>query len=80
MALNIHVVIHQGKEDIEKAILLIKRSHKSIPFILQPASPIRPDDKRIDHDKLFGFLEIGSRNDIDNMRVIPQVHKILKVK
>ena len=68
------------KEDIEKAILLIKKFHKKIPFILQPASPVRPDDKHIGHDRLLGFLEIGSRNDVNNMRVIPQIHKILKVK
>ena len=68
------------KEDIEKAIQLIKRSCKDIPFILQPASPVKPDDRHVDHEKLMGFLEIGSRSDVNNMRVIPQIHKILKVK
>ena len=37
-------------------------------------------DKRIDNGRLLGFLEAGSRNDVNNMRVIPQIHKILKVK
>jgi organic radical activating enzyme len=68
------------KEDIEKAIQLIKRSCKDIPFILQPASPVKPGDRHVDHEKLMGFLEIGSRSDVNNMRVIPQIHKILKVK
>ena len=68
------------KEDIEKSIILIKKARKNIPFILQPASPVKAGDKRIEHDKLFGFLEIGSRNDIHNMRVMPQIHKMLKVR
>ncbi|MFA6320485.1 MAG: 7-carboxy-7-deazaguanine synthase QueE [Candidatus Omnitrophota bacterium] len=67
-------------EDIEKAIQLIKKSHKNIPFILQPVSPVSPADKSIDRDRLLKFLEVGSRNDFINMRVIPQIHKILKVK
>lgn len=68
------------REDIEKAVQLIKRSHKNIPFILQPASPVRPGDRLVGYDKLLGFLDVGSRNDVNNMRVIPQIHKWLKVK
>ena len=67
-------------EDIEKAIQLIKKSDKNIPFILQPASPVRPGDRHVGADKLLGFLEVGSRNAVSSMRVIPQIHKILKVK
>ena len=67
-------------EDIEKAIQLIKKSDKKIPFILQPASPVKPGDRRVEAEKLLGFLDVGSRNNINNMRVIPQIHKILKVK
>lgn len=67
-------------EDVEKAIQLIKKAHKNIPFILQPASPVKPSDTSIGREKLFKFLEVGSKNDIVNMRVIPQIHKMLKVK
>ena len=67
-------------EDIEKASQLIRKTRKNVPFILQPASPIKPDDMGIDREKLIKFLEVGSRNDVSNMRVIPQIHKILKVK
>ncbi len=74
------VTYDTDKEDIEKAIQLIKRSHKKIPFILQPASPVKPDDRRIGYEKLLGFLDAGLRNDVNNMRVIPQIHKWLKVK
>ncbi|MDD5137136.1 MAG: 7-carboxy-7-deazaguanine synthase QueE [Candidatus Omnitrophica bacterium] len=75
------VVTHDTRrEDVEKAIQMIKRSHRNIPFILQPASPVKTSDRRISHDKLRRFLEIGLKNEVANMRVIPQIHKILKVK
>ncbi len=67
-------------EDIEKAVGLIKKTGKNVPFIIQPASPVEVSDKTIGREKLIEFLEIGSRNDVNNMRVIPQIHKILKVK
>ena len=68
------------KEDVEKAIHLIKQLHRGIPFILQPASPVKSDEKDIGREKLFDFLETGLRNNLTNIRVIPQIHKILKVK
>jgi len=74
------VTAETTKEDVEKAVQLVKKAHKNIPFIIQPVSPIKPDDKVIGREKLLGFLEAGSRNNINNMRVIPQIHKILEVK
>ncbi|MDO8525105.1 MAG: 7-carboxy-7-deazaguanine synthase QueE, partial [Candidatus Omnitrophota bacterium] len=68
------------KKDIEKAVQMIKRLRKNVPFILQPASPVKPDNKIIGNDRLLGFLDIGLKNDFNNIRVIPQIHKILKVK
>jgi len=66
--------------DIEKAVRLIKELKENIPLILQPATPIRSSDKEIDKNMLLKFLEIGSKNRIENIRVIPQMHKILNVK
>lgn len=68
------------KDDIEKAISLIKKMKKNIPFILQPATSVKPQDKEVNKNTLLGFLEIGLKNDLSNMRVIPQMHKILNVK
>ncbi|MFH0764711.1 MAG: 7-carboxy-7-deazaguanine synthase QueE [Candidatus Omnitrophota bacterium] len=68
------------KEDVEKAIGLIKRMKKNIPFVLQPAAPVRPHDKDVSKDTLVRFLEIGLKRDLANIRVIPQIHKILNVK
>lgn len=68
------------KEDIEKAISLIKRMNKNIPFVLQPATPVRPADKDVNKDSLMNFIEIGLKNNLQNIRVIPQIHKMLGVK
>lgn len=68
------------REDIEKAVNLVKRMKGSIPFVLQPATPIRPSDSDVNKDTLLGFLEVGLKNDIHNIRIIPQVHKVLGVK
>jgi len=68
------------KSDVEKAIDLIKRMRKNIPFVLQPATPVGPHDKDVPKDALVRFLEIGLKRDIANIRVIPQIHKILNMK
>lgn len=69
-----------AKEDIKKAIDLIKKVDRSIPFILQPATPVKAKDRQVDKGVLMRFVEIGSRNKLNNIRVIPQIHKILNVK
>lgn len=74
------VTSNTNSEDIEKAIQLIKKIDKKIPFILQPASPVRQGDKIMDHGRLSEFLEAGSKSGVSNMRVIPQIHKVLGVK
>lgn len=68
------------KQDIEKAVSLIKRTNESTPLILQPATPVRTGDQDIDKNKLLKFVEIGARRRLENIRVMPQVHKILGVK
>jgi len=68
------------KEDIEKAIDIVKKLDKDIPFIIQPASAVRKYDKPIASDRLFSFMELGLKKDLGNVRIIPQVHKLLRVK
>lgn len=67
-------------EDIEKAVQIIRRSHKDVPFILQPVSPVKPNENGIDNNRLLGFLEVGLKNNMSNIRVIPQMHKMLKIR
>ncbi len=67
-------------QDVERAMELIKKVNENIPLILQPATPLSPFDRAVDNNKLLGFLDMASKNRLDNIRVIPQIHKILKVK
>lgn len=68
------------KSDIEEAVSLIKAVNKNIPFIMQPATPIKNFDKDIGESRLFEFLDIALKNEVENSRVIPQVHKVLGVR
>lgn len=68
------------KEDIERSIDILKRLKKDIPFIIQPATPLVSGEKPVESGRLLEFLEIGARNAVDGIRVIPQVHKMLGVK
>jgi 7-carboxy-7-deazaguanine synthase len=63
-------------EDIKKAVKLVAEADKGIPFILQPAAlkgKIEPIDN---FEKFYKIASSG----LDNVRIIPQVHKILGVK
>lgn len=66
--------------DIERAVRLVRNLKENVPLILQPATPVRQADKEVDKKTLLKFLEIGSKNRLENIRVIPQVHKILNIK
>ena len=68
------------EEDVEKAVGLILKAGKSIPFILQPATLVSLGDKEIPKETLLKFLEIGLKHKLDHIRVIPQVHKMLNLK
>ncbi len=66
--------------DIKKAVSLISSLGKHVPFILQPATPVKDADGQIDKQKLLEFMEIGIKHDLECIRVIPQVHKMMKIK
>ena len=68
------------KDDIEEAIRLIKMVNKNIPFIMQPAEFAKNFDKRVSSSRLLEFLDIALKNEIENSRLIPQMHKIMGVK
>jgi len=68
------------KIDIEEAVKLIRSVNKNVPFIMQPATPIKNFDRKIGENRLLEFLDIALKNKVENSRVIPQMHKILGVK
>ena len=75
------VVTNETEEaDIVKAAEIIRRVDAKVPFILQPASPVRPFEKRVDNAGLLRFLEVASRSRLENTRVIPQIHKLLNMR
>lgn len=74
------ITVDTSKGDIIRAVRLVKEFRKNIPLVLQPATPLRASDKEVDRKKLLDFLEIGSKNRLDHIRVISQVHKLLNVK
>lgn len=68
------------KADIVKAAELVKKIKGNIPFVIQPASPLKKEDKVLGSEILMKFVEIGLKHNVDNIRVIPQMHKKLGVK
>lgn len=68
------------KEDIERSSEIVQQLKKDIPLILQPVTPTGSKEKPVEASRLLEFLDIGARNGILGMRVIPQVHKMLGVK
>jgi len=62
--------------DIEKAVSIVEKVSRAVFFILQPATA----NGRIQKIKrIQEFLRMANRR-LDNVRLIPQVHKILNVK
>lgn len=68
------------RSDITKAIRLLRKVNEKIPFILQPATPVRRLDSGVNNATLLKFLEEAARNKFENIRIMPQIHKILNVK
>lgn len=68
------------KSDIEEAITLIKKIDAKIPFIIQPATPVKDMDKVISQNRLQEFFDLTLKGGIKDSRIIPQVHKIMGIK
>lgn len=62
--------------DIKKAVSVIEKVNKAVFFILQPATN---DDRPQKIKHIQEFLSVSSSR-LDNVRLIPQVHKILGVR
>ena len=74
------VTVNTKEADIEKAVSLIRHVNKNIPFIMQPATPVKKSDKKVGENRLLEFLDIALKNNVENSRVIPQMHKVLGIK
>jgi len=75
------VVTGDTKEgDIERAAALMKAVDGKIPFIVQPVHAEGGAGEALTSARLLALLEVASRHALENIRVIPQVHKMLGVR
>ena len=68
------------KADMKRAVELVKKIKGNIPFVIQPASAINKDEKELADEALMKFMEIGLKHNVENIRVIPQIHKKMGIK
>ncbi len=71
------VFIKESKtKEIDDATSLIAEINPEIPLILQPVTPFGPIKHRPNPDQILAFHAVAKRK-LKNVRVIPQIHKIL---
>ena len=66
------------KQDIEKTINIISKVDKDILLVLQPVWPIKKA-KQVEKKELFDYLFMAEKK-LNNVRIMPQMHKTLGVK
>ncbi|MBU1112488.1 MAG: 7-carboxy-7-deazaguanine synthase QueE [Candidatus Omnitrophica bacterium] len=73
----VKVVIGKNTQisDLEKAIEIVGETDREVPFILQPENPFEDELE----DKLDNFKKICQKG-LADVRVIPQLHKIIGVR
>jgi organic radical activating enzyme len=80
IAKDMFVKIVFGKQskpvEIESASKAIASISKDIPLVLQPVTPVRDIKHGPLPEQMISFHSIAKRH-LDNVRVIPQVHKML---
>ena len=78
----VKVLVTQNTEysDIKKMVEIVKKIGGDIPLVLQPATALSLRAPMLDKERLLKFLEIGLKKGLDNIRIIPQVHKVLGLR
>lgn len=76
----VKIVVTQknNKEEFKKAVEIIKRVDRNVPLIIQPLLE-RKYGSPASFEKILDFYKISQRF-LKDVRVIPQIHKILKIK
>ena len=65
-------------QEIDEAVSLIAEVDEKIPLVLQPVTPFGPIKHRPNPDQLVAFHNVAKRR-LKEVRIIPQVHKLLGV-
>ena len=63
-------------EDVEKAVSIVSSVDRNIPFIIQPVSY----NSNIEHVESIDIFFDSAKERLSDVRIIPQLHKILGVK
>ena len=66
------------REDIEKAVNLVSRVDREILMVLQPIWP-KKDEPKVKTTTLFNYLFLAEKK-LENVRVMPQMHKVLGIR
>jgi len=66
--------------EMKHAIALLRNVDAGIPFIIQPATPVRRSDGIVAQTRLHDLFELASKSGIRDPRIIPQVHKVLGIR
>lgn len=67
------------REEMKKVIEIIDDADPKIPLVIQPVTPARRVRKKISLARLFEFQTMATMV-LDDVRVIPQIHKMLGVQ
>jgi 7-carboxy-7-deazaguanine synthase len=62
--------------EMEEAAKMVSEIDRKIPFIIQPVTPTREVKHRPSIEQLFSFHNIAKKY-LDEVRIIPQAHKII---
>ncbi len=67
------------REEIETAVGIVAGIDPSIPFILQPATPGGPVERYPMPVLMFAFYDLAASR-LDDVRIIPQTHRFLRLR
>jgi 7-carboxy-7-deazaguanine synthase len=66
-------------DELAMAVDMVADINKELPFYIQPVEPYAKINQRIDADTLVKLVTIAGRR-LDNVSVMPQIHKYLGIR
>ena len=73
------VTENTSRSDIIKARDIVEKVDRDIPFVLQPASTALRGDFAVSKEKIFDHYRISGEK-LADVRIIPQVHKLMGIR
>jgi len=67
------------RDEIERAVKIVANANPSIPFILQPATPGGPVERYPMAVLMFSFYDLAAGL-LEDVRIIPQTHRFLRLR